>query len=119
MVDLIAGDTIVLKFPSSDILFLKDSAEVKATAVSPTNIGTVAIVDHYLTNEIYYIIELSTSLAKNPPPSRIFVTNLRNPGKSTNLPSNLNGLNIKMHYWHNTDTTLPQGAKKFYNSFTF
>ena len=71
-VELESGDHIVLKFPSTDMFFLRNGAT--------SSCGDVKIVDNYDTNEIYYIIKIFAKIEITNGWT-FTLNNIRNPGK--------------------------------------
>jgi hypothetical protein len=52
----VSGDHIIVTFPSNRYYY-----DLSAGSVS-SNIGTVQIINHFLTTEIWYYIELTSTL---------------------------------------------------------
>jgi hypothetical protein len=85
----------VLKFPSQKFLFARNGL---GSSVS-THGADVIFVEE--TDEIYYIIRLTTAI--NLPTGTFTITNLRNSmGETRNVPetTDLTGVVIKMFYWN-------------------
>lgn len=82
--NLIPGDGIILRFPRDRFTFL-----MTATC----SIGRAIVIDHYPTNQIYYYINVTTTITMNAAGSSFTLSGIRNANDPTP------GVILNMIYW--------------------
>ncbi len=100
LVNLVAGDHVILKFP------IKWNGPSFSTFTPlytgyGSNVGTVIMIDHYTTDEIYFFIMVTTTLTASTT-ATITLNNFRN----ANDPSP--GIVTNMIYWSRQGTAIKQ-----------